>query len=463
MCSYFTRFCVAFSVPAHLRGVCLPFAVHNTEHKLPALVSDCRGLLEAAIWDKPYERIHDTAREPRVHEIWQSATDCSETVRPSYNSVGRFERMSSCLSLLQSLLPPRYHNAQMLAKKPLDSVRGDWFAGALLAGADHSNPHDIPDRAKLLLTTNLPGMRSPTTLRTSPSHATPSTTTACLSSASSSTAQEPDDYWTGDTTTPNGDRPNDVFCVLRYFRCGSDCPYRTETSPARPYCGPGPVSPFRVCRGPDHLARACPSLGPQTPLRPSAARRANTISTAGIFHPAPADPLTEPPALPDSPEAKYDSTWHLPIFPVSTVYATPDANITTTIAEIGPPGDFVRDTWLRGRPLTTTSPLRSATTRFALSRDVPISLGRLSLRITATDAENEPLTFKLPDVHILRYAAVPLLLGLRSHQRFNMIVDASACVGPLGPPGHPPWMGDPICVRPSGLPDHPPGKGDPIT
>jgi len=95
----------------------------------------------------------------------------------------------------------------MLAKKLIDSVRGDWFAGALLAGADHSNPHDITDRAKLLLTTNLPGMRSPTTLSTSPSHATPSTTTACLSSASSSTAQEPDDYWTGDTTTPNGDRP----------------------------------------------------------------------------------------------------------------------------------------------------------------------------------------------------------------------------------------------------------------
>ena len=35
------------------------------------------------------------------------------------------------------------------------------------------------------------------------------------------------------------------------------------------------------------------------------------------------------------------------------------------------------------------------------------------------------LSFDLPDVHILSHAAVPLLLGLKSHKRLNLIVDAA--------------------------------------
>jgi len=123
--------------------------------------------------------------------------------------------------------------------------------------------------------------------------------------------------------------------------------------------------------------------------------------------------------------------WRLPLQPARTrgprqaPYTAPEADISTAKADIGTPGDIVWDSWLRRHPQVATYPLKPATTRYALGHDVPPSIGQLSLRITTTDTSGRALFFDLPDVNILRHAAVPLLLGLHSHKRPNTIVDAA--------------------------------------
>jgi len=54
----FTSVCEAFSVPPPLRATCLPFALRLTEHNLPALAQDNRGLSEHDLWDVIHSRVY---------------------------------------------------------------------------------------------------------------------------------------------------------------------------------------------------------------------------------------------------------------------------------------------------------------------------------------------------------------------------------------------------------------------
>jgi len=64
----FANFCDAFQVPRPLRATCLPCALRNTEHYLPSLVHDSRGLPEDALWDLIHSRVHSAARTLRIRE-----------------------------------------------------------------------------------------------------------------------------------------------------------------------------------------------------------------------------------------------------------------------------------------------------------------------------------------------------------------------------------------------------------
>jgi len=312
----------------------------------------------------------------------------------------------------------------MLADKILDTVRGEWFAAPLISGASHFNPHELAAHAKLLLATGPPGIRSPASLSAAPTPDATAATAILTTTSTAPPAPSRSKTWTVDTTIPDDSAPNEFFYVLRRFRGGADRPYRTETSPAYPYRGPGPANPCRICRGTDHFARTCPSLSPAKPTAPAAALLAPPTTTSVLLPCSPTPPPV-PPAdnpLPTDP-VNYDNVWLLPVQPVSAIYCVPEADISTAIAEIGTPGDTVGDLWLRRHPQVASSPLKLATTRFPLGHDFPPSIGRLSLRLTTTDKSGRALSFDLPDVRILRHAAVPLLLGPLSHKRLNMIVD----------------------------------------
>jgi len=314
----------------------------------------------------------------------------------------------------------------MLADKILDTIRDEWFAAPLLSGASHSNPHELSDNAKLLLATGPPGIRSPASLSAPPAPDAPAATAFLTSPPPAPPAPSLSDTWTVDTTIPDDSAPNDVFYVLRRLRGGADRPYRTETSPARPYRGPGPTNPCRICRGTDHFARTCPSNRPAKPAAPTAALLASPTTTDDVLPRPPSPPPAAPTPSPTAADQiDYDNVWLLPVHPVSAVYSAPEADISTAIADIGTPGDIVGDSWLRRHPQVATSPLKPATTRYALGHDVPPSLGRLSLRLTTSDTAGRSLSLDLPDVHVLRHAAVPLLLALQTHKRLNMIFDAA--------------------------------------
>jgi len=108
--------------------------------------------------------VYSAAHTLRIREQWQSTSYRSEPVLTDDTAVSRFERMISRLSLLQSQLPPRYHTAAMLADKILNTVRGEWLAASLLAGAAYNNPPELAAQAKLLLATDPPGIRTPAAL-----------------------------------------------------------------------------------------------------------------------------------------------------------------------------------------------------------------------------------------------------------------------------------------------------------
>jgi len=100
--STFIGICDAFAIPAHQRASCIPCGVRSSEHNLPALVSDSRGLSESAVWALIQNRIHTDARNLRIRELWQSTSYCPEPVVPNDFAVSRFDRMIARLSLLQS-------------------------------------------------------------------------------------------------------------------------------------------------------------------------------------------------------------------------------------------------------------------------------------------------------------------------------------------------------------------------
>ena len=274
----------------------------------------------------------------------------------------------------------------LLADKILNTVRGECFAAPLLSGASQSNPHELAALAKLLLATSPTGIRSPSSLSAPPAPDAPAATAFLTTTPMAPPAPSPSDTWTIDTTISDDTTRNDVFYVLRRFRGGADRPYRTETSPARPYRGPGPANPCRICRGTDHLARTCPSPRTAKPAAPAAALPASPTTTSDLLP----RPPTPPPAFPtDNPlppdSVQYDNVWLLPVQPVSAIYTGPEADISTAIADIGTPGDIVGDSWLRRHPQVATSPLQPGTTCYALGHDVPPSIERLSLRITTRD------------------------------------------------------------------------------
>jgi len=419
----FTSVCEAFSVPPPIRAVCRPFALCLTEHNLSSLFQHNRGLFKPNLWNVIHSRVYPTARTLRVREHRQSTTYCSEPAQPSDTAVSRFDHMIAHLSLLKSQLPPRYHTAAMLAEKILDTTRGEWLAVPLISGASHSNPHKLAPNAKLFLAIGPPGIRSLASL-SAPLGPDAPAATAFLTTTP--TAPPPFDTWTIDTTIPDDSALNEVFYVLRRFRGGADRAYSTEISPARPYRGFGPANPCRICRGTDHFAYTYSSLRPAKPAALAAALFASPTTTSFLLPGSPT-PFPPPPIdiLPQTDPVNCDNLWLLPVQPVSAVYSAPEADMSTAIADIDTPSDIVGDSWLRRHPQVATSPRNPATTRYALGDDVPPSIGRLSLRITTTDTSGRALSIDHPDVRILHHAAVHILLGLHSHQRLNMIVDAA--------------------------------------
>jgi len=314
----------------------------------------------------------------------------------------------------------------MLADKILDTVHGEWFSAALLSGASHSNPHELAAHAKLLLATAPPGIRSPASLSAPPAPDAPAAAAFLTSPPRSPHAPSPTDTWTVDTTVPADSAPKEVFYVLRRFREGANRPYRTETSLACPYRGPGPANPCRICRGTDHFARTCPSNRLAKPTAPTAALLASPTTTDDNIPRPPSPPSVAPATGPPAADpVDYDNVWLLPEHPISAVYSAPEADISTAIADVGTPGDNFGDSWLRRHPQVATSPLKPATTRDALGHDVPPFLCHLSLRIITSDTTGRSVSSDLPDVHIFRHVAVPLLLCLKTHQRLTMIVDAA--------------------------------------
>ena len=117
-----------------------------------------------------------SARTPRVREDCQYTTYRTEPVQPNDTAVSRFHSIIAHLSLLQSQLPRRHHNAAMLADKTLNTVRGEWLAVSLHSGTSHSNPHELAAHDKLLLATALPGIRSPASLPVPPAPNAPAAT-----------------------------------------------------------------------------------------------------------------------------------------------------------------------------------------------------------------------------------------------------------------------------------------------
>jgi len=289
----------AFSVPPPLRAVCLPFALRLSEHNLPALDQDNRGIPEPDLLDLIHSRVYSTARTLRVREHWQSTTYRTEPAQPEDTAVSRFGRMIARLSQLQSQLLPRIHTAAMPADKILDTVRGEWFAAPRISGASHSNPHELAAHAQLVLATGTPGIHSPASLSAPPSPDAAVVTAFLTPTPTAPPAASPFDTSTGDTTSPDDSAPNEVFNVLRLFRGGADRPHRTEKSPVFPYRGLDPANPCRFCSGTNHLARTCPSLRPSKPAAPAAARFAFPNTTSAVLPrsptPSPAFPAYNPP------------------------------------------------------------------------------------------------------------------------------------------------------------------------
>jgi len=149
-------------------------------------------------------------------------------------------------------------------------------------------------------------------------------------------------------------------------------------------------------------------------------------------------PIPTPPPAPDippqlAPAITYDNAYFAPALPISPIYSTTEPDVATAIADIGTPGAIVGDTWLRRHPQLLTGPIRPATTTYALGHDVPTFIGRVSMRLLTRAADGAALHLDLPNVHILRHASVPLLVGLHSHKRLRLVVDTAANIIYTGP------------------------------
>jgi len=195
-------------------------------------------------------------------------------------------------------------------------------------------------------------------------------------------------------------------------------PARTA-APASPIPAASAAAPTTLPARARLFARKNPQ--PRPPPSSPPGRRPPTSSRARALPLFP--PFADNPPPPDP--VNYDNVWLLRVQPVSTIYTAPKADISTAMADIGTPADIVGESWLRRHPPVFTSPLKTATTRHFLGHDVPPFIGNLSLRITTSDTSGRALSCDLLDVHILRHAAVPLLLGFHSHKILNINVDAA--------------------------------------
>jgi len=434
----FDRICDAFEVPASLRAVCLPFALKHSDLNLPALVSDARGRPEAHLWDLISRRVNTPARALRVREMWQKTTLAAEPTLPGDTPVARFERMLSSLALLQTQLPHSYQSPTMLYDKLLDATRSEWFAHSILAHPADSS-HALISHIQLLLTAGPPPpprpmpLASPLLSSAPPSPATP----AYLADGAPVDAPRPGHAFLVNVEEDPTDNAQ-CWYVFKRFRANATTPCKTERTPFR---RPPPSSdnPCHNCGAPDHFARTCPSpRRPPTPAAPSRAHLASPIIMSdqlSALTPPPQLPLPPAPVIHDkpAPAINYDDAYFILALLIPPVHSITEPDIATAIADIGTPGDIVGHSWLHQHPQLLTCPVRPATTTYALGHDVPASIGRVSMRLLTRAADGTALHLDLPNVHILRHDSVPLLVGLHSHKRLRLVVDAATDTIYAGP------------------------------
>lgn len=420
----FFRTCDAFNVPYTHRNTCIQFAVKQTEHNLPALVHDLDGIPADAIWDAIETRVCSTARDLRNRTLWQTTSLANEPRLAGDTEVVRFERMIGKLVTMQTQLPVRYHTAAMLTDKIMDAIRGEWFAATVIPDSA-GDPHILTARIKLMLTTGPPTSAQTTTTTTlSPAPAaTPAVpaTPTYMTSDASDTAAADTDTMSVSVSADDPAHPNRVYYVLKRFRANSSTPYRTDHATARPFRsfrGPGPNNPCHICQGTDHFARDCSNLPRDTARPPRDVRLGSTADQAMDPEYTP-PPLIVPPPIPTQEPPAQDPA---PFYLLAASWAVSEPAISTAILDIGSPGDIVGDAWLARNPQQTTSPMVPSTTRWALGHDVPDTIGCTSLKLRTKTTAGAAMDVHLPQVFVLRHDTVPLLVGLPSHKRLNLVV-----------------------------------------
>eukprot|EP00168_Porphyra_purpurea_P017510 TRINITY_DN6087_c0_g1_i1.p1 TRINITY_DN6087_c0_g1~~TRINITY_DN6087_c0_g1_i1.p1 ORF type:complete len:542 (+),score=70.37 TRINITY_DN6087_c0_g1_i1:436-2061(+) len=344
--------------------------------------------------------------------------------------------MLSHLTLLHTQLPSTYQSATMLYDKLLDATRAHWFSHVVLAHPS-SNPHALMSHIQLLLTAGPPSAPpSPSPAPTlSPTAALPTAPAFHADGAPSDSLRLGDSFIVEDEDHP--DDSAQAWYVFKRFRANTARPYKTESTPFR-RPPPSAANPCHNCGAADHFPRTCPSprRNPHAPLTHAHVTFPHAMSdTLPSFTPPPhaaaAASLPPPPPIPPQlpitrpPVPDYDNAWFVPHTPLSTVYTVSEPTIRTAITDTKTPGDIVGDAWLCRHPQLLTGPARPATTIYVLVHDVPTSAGRVAMRLYTRDTSNAAVELDLPDVHILRHDAVPLLFGLQSHKRFNFVVDTA--------------------------------------
>lgn len=417
----FFKTCDAFSVPHPQRADCIQFALKQTDHNLPALIHDLDGLSAEQMWDAIANRVTSKARDMRTRTLWQETTLACEPLLVGDTEVTRFERMIGRLVQLQSQMPTRYQSADMLTDKIMEAIHGEWFTATVIPDSA-GDPHVLAARIKLMLTTGPPATRSTTpsttTVTTRPDDGSAPTPTFLTDPASDDANATTDTMMvTAHADDPN--EPNRVYYVLKRFRANATTPYRTEratASPLRNFRGPGPNNPCHNCQGTDHFARECPRPNNNSTRTPRGVRLADTVS------PPLGDNYSTPPPLEPPPIPLQDMTDKGHIYFLAATWAVSEPPITTAILDIGSPGDIVGDKWLAANPQVVTSPMTPCKARWAMGRDVPATLGYISIRITTTTKAGTALNFDLPQVYVLRHDTVPLLVGLPTHMRLDLVV-----------------------------------------
>lgn len=170
--------------------------------------------------------------------------------------------------------------------------------------------------------------------------------------------------------------------------------------------------------------------------RPTASPRTRSTAyrTTELQHLYDAPPAAASDA--DAPAHNEDEPVHIDYLPtvhISTICSATEGSISTAILDTGSPGDNVGETCLRRDRILATTPLRPPIKRGYLGDHVPPTIGRLGPRLHTTNTTGYPVSIDLPDVHILQHMSVPLLLGLESHSRHELIVHTAAAEVLAGP------------------------------